>query len=147
MQRVKADNAELQRRVSELASLEAAKKKAESRADQLEEKVCVYLVLFQQNEGRLLGWGRWIPPFTSGLHRRRMSSTPHTTRRCATTKKGAPPLSYFPLLLFVELVLREQGLHRQVSLLKDQLRDLRMSNESTEARLMDQSQRLGRVSF
>ena len=41
MQRVKADNAELQRRVSELASLETAKKKAESRADQLEEKVCV----------------------------------------------------------------------------------------------------------
>ena len=38
-------------------------------------------------------------------------------------------------------------MHRQVSLLKDQLRDLRMSNESTEARLMDQSQRLGRVSF
>ena len=38
-------------------------------------------------------------------------------------------------------------MHRQVSLLKDQLRDLRMSNESTEARLMDQSQRLGRVFF
>ena len=38
LQRVKADNAELQRRVSELASIEAAKKKAETRAEQLEEK-------------------------------------------------------------------------------------------------------------
>jgi homeobox protein cut-like len=46
LQRVKADNIELQRRVSELANLEAAKKKAESRAEQLEEKVCVCLVLF-----------------------------------------------------------------------------------------------------
>jgi homeobox protein cut-like len=40
---------------------------------------------------------------------------------------------------------REQDLLRQVSLLKDQLRDLRVSNESTEARLLDQSQRLGKV--
>jgi homeobox protein cut-like len=31
--------------------------------------------------------------------------------------------------------------------LKDQLRDLRVSNESTEARLLDQSQRLGKLSF
>jgi homeobox protein cut-like len=38
LQRVKADNAELQRRVSELASIETAKKKAETRAEQLEEK-------------------------------------------------------------------------------------------------------------
>jgi homeobox protein cut-like len=41
LHRVRAENAELQRRVSELANLEAAKKRAESRADQLEEKVCV----------------------------------------------------------------------------------------------------------
>ena len=45
MQRVKADNAELQRRVSELANLEAAKKKAETRSEQLEEKVRMHLVL------------------------------------------------------------------------------------------------------
>jgi homeobox protein cut-like len=38
LQRVKAENAELQRRVSELANIDAAKKKAESRAEQLEEK-------------------------------------------------------------------------------------------------------------
>jgi homeobox protein cut-like len=39
LQHVKAENAELERRVSELASMDAAKKKAESRAEQLEEKV------------------------------------------------------------------------------------------------------------
>jgi homeobox protein cut-like len=38
LQRVKAENAELQGRVSELANIDAAKKKAESRAEQLEEK-------------------------------------------------------------------------------------------------------------
>ena len=38
LQHVKAENAELQRRVSELASMDAAKKKAESKAEQLEEK-------------------------------------------------------------------------------------------------------------
>ncbi|KAI9511170.1 CASP C terminal-domain-containing protein [Russula earlei] len=37
---------------------------------------------------------------------------------------------------------REQDLLRQVSFLKEQLRNLRVSNESTEARLLDQSQRL-----
>ena len=31
--------------------------------------------------------------------------------------------------------------------MKDQLRDLRVSNESTEARLLDQSQRLGKLAF
>jgi len=38
LQRVKAENAELQGRVSELANIDTAKKKAESRAEQLEEK-------------------------------------------------------------------------------------------------------------
>ena len=38
LQRVKTENAELQKRVSELANIDAAKKKAESKAEQLEEK-------------------------------------------------------------------------------------------------------------
>jgi homeobox protein cut-like len=41
LQRVKVENAELQRRVSELANIDAAKKKVESRAEQLEEKARV----------------------------------------------------------------------------------------------------------
>jgi len=38
LQRVKTENAELQKRVSELANIDAAKKKAEIKAEQLEEK-------------------------------------------------------------------------------------------------------------
>jgi homeobox protein cut-like len=60
-------------------------------------------------------------------------------------KQGTLQSSY--LLSYYRRPAREQDLLRQVSLLKDQLRDLRMSNESTEARLLDQSQRLGMVSL
>ena len=37
----------------------------------------------------------------------------------------------------------EQDLHRQVSLAKSQLRDLRMSNDSNQAKLLNHSQRQG----
>ncbi|KAH9047801.1 CASP C terminal-domain-containing protein [Lactarius hengduanensis] len=104
LQRVKSENAELQRRVSELASLEAAKKKAESRAEQLEEKM------------------------DTAIHER------------VAQKENELNATYDEKMRNYEE--REQGLHRQVSLLKDQLRDLRVSNDSTEARLLDQSQRL-----
>lgn len=38
---------------------------------------------------------------------------------------------------------REKDLQRQVTTLKNQLRDLHTSNESTQAKLMDASQRQG----
>ena len=38
---------------------------------------------------------------------------------------------------------REQDLYRQVSLAKSQLRDLRMSNDSNQAKLLNHSQRQG----
>jgi homeobox protein cut-like len=38
---------------------------------------------------------------------------------------------------------REQDLQRQVSLTKNQLRDLRMSNDSNQAKLIDHGQRQG----
>ncbi|KAI0256284.1 CASP C terminal-domain-containing protein [Lactifluus subvellereus] len=104
LQRVKAENAELQGRVSELASIEAAKKKAETRAEQLEEKMDAAIqerVVQKENE-------------LNATYDERMRNYEE----------------------------REQDLQRQASLLKDQLRDLRVSNESTEARLLDQSQRL-----
>jgi type II secretory pathway component PulM len=41
LQRVKAENAELQGRVSEIANIDAARKKAENRAEQLEERACL----------------------------------------------------------------------------------------------------------
>ena len=39
----------------------------------------------------------------------------------------------------------EQDLQRQVTLFKTQLRDLRVSNESNQAKLLDQSQRQGKL--
>ena len=42
---------------------------------------------------------------------------------------------------------REQDLQRQVELTRNQLRDLRMSNESNQAKLLDQSQRQGILSL
>jgi homeobox protein cut-like len=104
LQRVKAENAELQMRVSELANIDAAKRKAESRAEQLEEKMDVAI------------------------------------QERVAQKENELNATYDERMRNYEA--REQDLHRQVSLLKEQLRDLRVSNESTEARLLDQSQRI-----
>ena len=43
------------------------------------------------------------------------------------------------------LFFREKDLVRQLSLSQTQLRDLRMSNESNQAKLLDQTQRQGRL--
>lgn len=42
LQRTKEENAELRKRLNETSSLESAKKKAESRAEQLEQRVSCY---------------------------------------------------------------------------------------------------------
>src|SRR5882762_5979706 len=62
------------------------------------------------------------------------------------TKNGAfssSPRSQIPTELWGY---REQDLQRQISLTKTQLRDLRMSNESNQAKLLDHSQRQGTAS-
>ena len=63
------------------------------------------------------------------------------TRRCETTKNGALYGDRSPHA--IDKNVREQDLQRQVALVKEQLRDLRASNESNQARLLDQSQRQG----
>lgn len=78
LQHVKAENAELQRRVSELASMDAAKKKAESKAEQLEEKArLIRLTVFRLRADL---WGRWMRQFRSELPRKRTSSMLLTMR-------------------------------------------------------------------
>jgi homeobox protein cut-like len=55
-------------------------------------------------------------------------------------------LSYILVLSYLDtktLKFREQDLQRQISLTKNQLRDLRMSNEFNQAKLLDHSQRQG----
>ena len=41
LQRLREENSDLRKRLNETSSLESAKKKAEARAEQLEQKVCV----------------------------------------------------------------------------------------------------------
>jgi len=45
--------------------------------------------------------------------------------------------------IFFDNLPREQDLQRQLSLTKNQLRDLRVSNENNQAKLFDHSQRQG----
>lgn len=53
----------------------------------------------------------------------------------------------YALLFFIVVqhltLLREQDLTRQVTLVKNQLRDLRASNENNQAKLMDHTQKQG----
>lgn len=44
LQRAREDNAELRKRLNEVSSLENAKKKADARVEQLEQKVCSLLL-------------------------------------------------------------------------------------------------------
>jgi len=46
---------------------------------------------------------------------------------------------------WIELMRSEKDLQRQVQTARDQLRDLHTSNESTQAKLMDASQRQGQL--
>lgn len=66
------------------------------------------------------------------------------TRSYEITKTGVYPaklFSEFPF--FFDNLRREQDLQRQLSLTKNQLRDLRVSNENNQAKLFDHSQRQG----
>ena len=45
LQHLRSENAELQKRVDAVASVEAAKKKADVKVEQLEEKVRIYILL------------------------------------------------------------------------------------------------------
>lgn len=60
--------------------------------------------------------------------------------------KSGMLLSYPGGTIFTGLA-REQDLQRQLSLTKNQLRDLRMSHESNQAKLLDHTQRQGESSL
>ena len=66
------------------------------------------------------------------------------TRKLEITKSGSFPICS-PTLGFHRVINihSEQDLQRQVSLTKSQLRDLRMSNDSNQAKLLDHSSRQG----
>ena len=66
----------------------------------------------------------------------------HTMRKYATTRRGMFTQSGKRAVV-TSRGIREQDLQKQVTLTKSQLRDLRMSHETNQAKLLDQSQRQG----
>ncbi|KAI0358369.1 hypothetical protein OH77DRAFT_1494092 [Trametes cingulata] len=103
LQRSREENAELRKRLNEVSSLENAKKKAEARVEQLEQKM---EDLIQEK---------------------------------VTQKENELNATYDEKMRNYEE--REQDLQRQLALTKNQLRDLRMSHESNQAKLLDHTQR------
>lgn len=71
-----------------------------------------------------------------------MNSVRHTTKESTTTKNGVSGENHACLDL---TVYREVDLQKQTSLLKKQLKEIRTANESTQAKLLDHSQRQGLV--
>ncbi|EGN99686.1 hypothetical protein SERLA73DRAFT_53511, partial [Serpula lacrymans var. lacrymans S7.3] len=105
LQRLRQENTDLRKRVNETTSLESAKKKAEAKVEQLEQKMEDMIqekVVQKENE-------------LNATYDEKMRNYEE----------------------------REQDLQRQVTLFKNQLRDLRVSNDSNQAKLMNQSQRQG----
>ncbi|CAL1706846.1 unnamed protein product [Somion occarium] len=102
-ERLKEENATLRKRLSETSSLEATKKKAESRVEQLELKMDE---LIQEK---------------------------------VVQKENELNATYDEKMQNYEA--REKDLQSQLTLTRNQLRDLRTSNESNQAKLLDQTQR------
>ncbi|KAM5530766.1 hypothetical protein V8D89_015573 [Ganoderma adspersum] len=103
LQRTREENAELRKRLNESSSLENAKRKADARVEQLEQKMDD---LIQEK---------------------------------VTQKENELNATYDEKMRNYEE--REQDLQRQLALTKNQLRDLRTSNESNQAKLLDHTQR------
>ncbi|KAH9858790.1 hypothetical protein C2E23DRAFT_19955 [Lenzites betulinus] len=103
LQRSREENAELRKRLNEVSALESAKKKADARVEQLEQKM---EDLIQEKVAQ---------------------------------KENEFNATYDEKMRNYEE--REQDLQRQVALTKNQLRDLRMSHESNQAKLLDHTQR------
>ncbi|KAF9529197.1 CASP C terminal-domain-containing protein [Crepidotus variabilis] len=103
LQKLREENTELKKKLSETSSLEVAKKKLETKVDQLEQKM-------------------------DGMIQDKVSQ-----------KANELTATYDEKLRNYEE--REQDLQRQLSLTKNQLRDLRTANESNQAKLFDHSQK------
>ncbi|KZT10961.1 uncharacterized protein LAESUDRAFT_721378 [Laetiporus sulphureus 93-53] len=103
LERTREENAELRKRVNECSSFEIAKKKADARIEQLEQKM------------------------------------EEMIQEKVAQKENELNATYDEKIRNYEE--REQDLQRQIALTKTQLKQLRMSNESNQAKLFDHSQR------
>lgn len=146
LQRMREENADLRKRLNEVSSLEAAKKKADTKIEQLETKVCTRLETALAESLFVALFNRWKTLSRRKSRRRKMSSMRLMMRRYATTKNGQLSSSIVTSSSngFTNLCqCSEQDLQRQVALAKSQLKDLRTSNESNQAKLLDHTQRQG----
>lgn len=121
--RLREENTGLRKRLNETSSLESAKKKAETRVEQLEQKVCLVILVkyhgvvtyeFQMDE---------------------------LIQEKVVQKENEINATYDEKMR--NYGAREQDLQSQLALTKNQLRDLRTSNESNQAKLLDHTQRQG----
>ncbi|KZT52259.1 hypothetical protein CALCODRAFT_94114 [Calocera cornea HHB12733] len=101
--RLREENGELRKKVAEVNALEGAKKKADTRVEQLEEKM----------EGMI--------------------------QEKVTQKENELNATYDEKIRNYEE--RERDLTKQVQVARDQIRDLRNFSETSQAKLLDQSQR------
>ncbi|EJU04049.1 Golgi vesicle transport-related protein [Dacryopinax primogenitus] len=101
--RLREENADLKKKIAEAGTLEGAKKKAESRVEQLEEKM---EAMIQEK---------------------------------VTQKENELNATYDEKIRNYEE--RERDLTKQVQVARDQIRDLRNFSETSQAKLLDQSQR------
>ncbi|KAF7428227.1 hypothetical protein PC9H_007448 [Pleurotus ostreatus] len=125
LQRLREENAELKKRVADSSPLESAKKKAEARAEQLEQKA--------SNVANYCG----NVPTT--LNYDKLWQMEEMIQEKIVQKENELNATYDERLRNYQE--REQDLQRQVALAKNQLRDLRTSHESNQAKLIDQTQR------
>ncbi|KDR75195.1 hypothetical protein GALMADRAFT_249156 [Galerina marginata CBS 339.88] len=103
LQRLRDENTEMKKRINDFATVENAKKKLETKVEQLDQKM-------------------------ETLIQEKVSQKANELTATYDEK-------------FRNYEDREQDLQRQLSLTKNQLRDLRLSNENNQAKLFDHSQR------
>ncbi|KAG6920313.1 hypothetical protein DXG01_005082 [Tephrocybe rancida] len=103
LRRLRDENVELRKRVSDFSAVESAKKKSDAKVEQLEQKM------------------------------------EDMIQEKVAQKENELNATYDEKLRNYEE--REQDLQRQISLTKNQLRDLRTSNDSNQAKLLNHSQR------
>lgn len=128
LSRLREENADLKKQVAESSSLEDKRKKAEAKVDQIESKVWAA-------ENQLTADGRSHP----GTRHSKGERAQRRVRREDAQLRGTVSVTR------VCANRSEKDLQRQVQTFKDQIRILHTSNESTQAKLMDASQRQGEL--
>lgn len=146
IQKYREESSELRRRLADTSTLETSLKKAEAKADTLEEKVSKYPAV---------AWHTiyiWEPAQMETLIQERVAQKENELNATYDEKL----LNYEERCAIISSIqvakltcitsISERDLQRQLKLTKDQLREFRASNETNQAKLLDQSERQGEES-